>query len=54
MAANRTLQRVVLDYNPIGLEGGATLVECLLNAHVNEVSLWNCHMGELKRPAGDV
>lgn len=54
MSANQTLRRVVLDNNPIGVEGAGKLVECLLKAHVEEVSLWNCYLGELQRPAGDI
>ena len=53
MQANQSLQRAVLDNNPIGVEGVAKLVECLLQAHVSEVSLWNCHLGEFRRPVSD-
>lgn len=45
MRVSRSLDRVNLDCNPLGLDGAAAVVESLARRYVSSVSLANCNFG---------
>lgn len=45
MRVSRSLDRVNLDCNPLGLDGAAAIVQALARRYVASVSLANCNFG---------
>jgi hypothetical protein len=48
MRVSRSLDRVNLDGNPLGLDGAAAIVEALARRYVASVSFTNCNFGTIR------